>query len=163
MKIAFAFALIVLPLFSVAQSEHDHESHDDDSHADHHHYHIGLATGPVYILGENEFAPGLHLHMARLIDLSSGQLSFGLGLEGIFDEHRHYSASVNFSYLPIHNLTFTVAPGVQYGEGDYTLTSHFECSYEFIFDRFHVGPVIEYAWAPTDAHIMAGVHFGFGF
>ncbi len=162
MKNALLTVLLLLPLLAFAQAEeHNHEGHDEHEH--HHHYHVGIATGAVYVIGEGEFAPGLHLHMARLIDLSTGQLGLGVGLEGIFDEHRHYAASFNMSYLPIHNLTFTVAPGVQYGENNYVFTTHFECSYEFIFDRIHIGPVVEYAWATTDAHFMAGVHFGFGF
>ncbi|NQV52074.1 MAG: hypothetical protein HQ500_02775 [Flavobacteriales bacterium] len=162
MKKALLIGLILLPFIACAQvDEHEHEIHDEHEH--NHHYHVGIAMGPVYVIGENEFAPGLHLHMVRLIDLSKGELGLGVGLEGIFDEHRHYAASFNISYLPIHNLTFTVAPGVQYGENNYAFTTHFECSYEFIFDRIHIGPVIEYAWATTDAHFMAGVHIGFGF
>jgi hypothetical protein len=86
-----------------------------------------------------------------------------LGLEAIFDEHNHFTTSWNFSFLPIHNLTFTVAPGAQFSEDHVELTSHFECSYEFLFDGIHIGPVVEYAYAPRDARFLFGIHLGYGF
>ncbi|HAW21405.1 MAG TPA: hypothetical protein DCX14_14580 [Flavobacteriales bacterium] len=162
MNYILVISMILYGCSLVAQEEHDH--HDGHDHGSHHHYHVGIASGPVYVFEENELAPGLHLHVSRLFDLGSrSQFGTGLGFEAILDDHKHTAASVTFSYLPIHNLTFTAAPGLQFGEGITVFTTHFECAYEFIFDRIHIGPVAEYAWAPTDSHAMVGLHLGFGF
>ncbi len=157
LRIAFSTIILLVCSISYAQEAHDHEGE--------HKNHIGLAVGPVYVINEKEFAPGLHLHYARLYEIGQSESAFGigLGLEAIFDDHRHYATSVNFSYLPIHNLTFTVAPGVQFGPEHAEFTSHFEVSYEFILGKIHLGPVLEYAYAKEDAHAMLGAHIGFGF
>lgn len=163
MKKAFLLLLFFSAFFTQAQDEHNHDHNHDHSDPHDHHNHIGLALGPVYILSEKEFAPGIHFHYARLLDVGEVQFGVGLGLEAILDEHQHYTTSVNLSFLPIHNLTFTVAPGAQFSDDHTEFTSHFEVSYEFIFDRIHLGPVMEYAYAPLDAHLLFGLHLGFGF
>lgn len=160
MKVLLSLTLLFCALISVAQN--DSSSTQLDSHIDHHN-HFGLATGPVYILNESEFAPALHLHYMRLIEAGNGHFGVGLGLEAIFDEHRHYATSLNLSYLPIHELTLTVAPGIQFAPDSEDFTTHFEAVYEFEIGNVHIGPVAEYAWAPNDAHAMLGLHFGFGF
>ncbi len=82
MKVLLSLTLLFCALISVAQN--DSSSTQLDSHIDHHN-HFGLATGPVYILNESEFAPGLHLHYMRLIEAGNGHFGVGLGLEAIFD------------------------------------------------------------------------------
>ncbi len=147
-----------------AQGHHDHEhGHNDHDHNEEHHNHIGLAMGPVYVTHEEEYALGLHLHYTYLFKMANAEFGIGLGLETIFDEHRHYATSINFSYLPIHNLTLTVAPGIQFGPESEEFTSHFEATYEFILGDIHLGPVLEYAYAKEDEHAMLGLHVGFGF
>jgi len=158
-KNIFLLALMICAsLGRLVAQEHGHE-HDEEEHRNH----IGLATGPVYIINEDAFAPGVHLHYTYLYHLGSAQFGTGLGFEAVFDEHTHYSTSLNLSYLPIHNLTFTVAPGIQFGPNSTEFTTHFEVSYEFILGAIHLGPVLEYAYAKDDAHAMIGVHIGFGF
>ena len=99
----------------------------------------------------------------RLIEVGESHFGIGIGLEGIFDEHRHYATSINFSYLPIHALTLTVAPGIQFAPDSEDFTTHFEIVYEFKIGKLHIGPVAEYAWSPNDAHTMIRLHTGFGF
>ena len=167
-KIAL-FLLFSLFSSAIIAQDKDHTEHSSEDHQDHHHEldhknHLGLALGPVYIINEEEFAPGAHLHYVRLINTKGeSQFGVGLGLEAIFDEHRHYSTSLNLSYLPFHNLTLTIAPGAQFGPETTEFTTHFEVSYEFIFGEIHLGPVAEYAWAENDAHAMLGIHLGYGF
>lgn len=146
---------IVLSWCSALAQEEHHEH-------DHHHHHLGLAIGPTYIVAEKEFAPGIHFHYSRLIDVKEAQFGVGLGLETIRDEHRHYATSLNLSYYPIHNITLTIAPGIQFGPSVREFTTHFEGSYEFIFGAFHLGPALEYAYAKNDAHAMLGLHLGYG-
>lgn len=160
MKFVVCTLLILLSYSGWAQ-DHDHEDGHEHHMHDHSH-HLGLAVGPVYVMEEEELAPGAHLHYTYLFDIGRSQFGTGIGLEGIFDEHGHTSTSINLSYLPIHNLTLTVAPGLQFGEGETQFTSHFEATYEFVWDRLHLGPVAEYAYAKNDAHIMLGLHIGIG-
>ena len=85
-------AMFALPTFGQKiESESPSDSHID------HHNHVGLATGPVYILNESEFAPGLLFHYMRLLEAGNAHFGIGLGLEAIFDEHRHYATSLNLS------------------------------------------------------------------
>jgi hypothetical protein len=148
--------------FGLIGQEHDQDHSEHEHHMHDHSHHLGLALGPVYVPDEEEFAPGAHLHYAYLFDIGKEQFGIGLGLEGIFDEHGHYSTSLNLSYLPIHQWTITMAPGIQFGEDERQFTTHFETSYEFIWDRLHLGPVFEYAYAADDAHYMLGLHLGLG-
>ncbi len=158
MKHLFTFALLLCSLASYSQNGSELNLLEEE-----HHNHFGIATGPVYIINENEIAPGLHFHYMRLIEVGNAHFGIGLGLEGIFDEHRHYATSINFSYLPIHALTLTIAPGIQFAPESEDFTMHFEVVYEFEIGELHIGPVAEYAWSPNDAHAMIGLHIGFGF
>ncbi len=154
--------LSFIALNSFAQTAINNENEDHDHHEEHRN-HIGLAVGPVYVLHEEEYAPGLHFHYMYLFQVANTEFGIGLGLESILDEHRHYATSINLSYLPIHNLTLTVSPGIQFGPDVEEFTSHFEASYEFNFGEIHLGPVLEYAYAKDDEHAMLGLHVGFGF
>ncbi len=159
----YTYTLFAFLISSIAFTQND-KSPDilKNKHIDYH-SHFGLATGPVYILNENAFALGLHLHYMRLINVGNTHFGIGLGLEAIYDEHRHYATSLNLSYLPIHELTITVAPGIQFAPESEDFTTHFEAVYEFEIGKMHIGPVAEYAWAPNDAHVMFGLHLGFSF
>jgi hypothetical protein len=162
-KIFISILLILFTSFTYGQVEvHDHD-HDHGHALDDHKNHIGIAIGPVYIISEKEFAPGLHVHYVYLYEINNIHLGTGLGLETIFDDHKHFSTSINFSYFPIHNLTLTVAPGAMFSETSTEFTTHFEASYEFVFNKFHIGPLVEYAYATVDKHIMVGLHIGYGF
>ncbi len=160
MKYILLFIILFISFISFGQTETELDLLED--HIDHHN-HFGVATGPVYILNESEFAPGVHLHYMRLLEAGNAHFGIGLGVEAIFDEHRHYATSLNLSYLPIHALTLTVAPGIQFAPDSEDFTTHFEAVYEFEIGKVHLGPVLEYAWAPNDAHAMLGLHIGFGF
>jgi hypothetical protein len=163
MKYIFAFIFLLFSLCSYSQNGNDLSQKELSSLEAEHLNHFGVATGPVYIINESEVAPGIHLHYMRLMEFGNAHFGIGLGLEAIFDEHRHYATSINFSYLPIHALTFTVAPGIQVAPESEDFTTHFEVVYEFEIGELHIGPVAEYAWSPNDAHAMLGLHIGCGF
>ena len=158
MKLFYTFTLLMFSLCSYSQNGNEFSLIEDE-----HLNHFGVATGPVYVINESEVAPGIHLHYMRLLEFGNAHFGIGLGLEGIFDEHRHYATSINFSYLPIHALTFTIAPGIQFAPESEDFTTHFEVVYEFEIGELHIGPVAEYAWSPNDAHAMLGLHIGLGF
>ncbi|MFC2124749.1 hypothetical protein ACFLU5_08055 [Bacteroidota bacterium] len=151
--------LILMTALAYGQTE----GHDHDLSLDDHKNHLGIAIGPVYVIGEKKFVPGVHIHYSYLFEINNTHLGTGLGFESIIDEHNHYTISINISYLPIHNLTLTVAPGVLFSKTSSKFATHFEASYEFIFNKFHIGPVAEYAYAMHDCHFMTGLHISYGF
>jgi hypothetical protein len=158
-KLAISNLLILVAVFAYGRKG----THSHDASMDDHRNHIGIAVGPVYLFSEKEYAPGLHIHYSYLYEIGNIHVGSGLGFEAILDEHRHYTTSINFSYFPIHNLTLTVAPGVLFSKGSSEFTTHFESSYEFILNKFHIGPVVEYAHAAQDNHFMIGLHTSYGF
>ena len=138
------------------------QSHDHEEHADHTH-HLGFATGLVYVFEEDAFAAALHLHYTYLFEIGETHLGAGAGVETILDEHQHIATSVHLSYFPVHSLGLTIAPGILFTEGDGQFSLHLEASYEFILGSIHLGPVVEYAYAKDDSHLMFGLHVGLGF
>jgi hypothetical protein len=69
MKVVRTLGLIFFCLLSlIGRAQNSPEVHLDE-----HKNHLGLALGPVYIISEDEFAPGMHLHYARLFDIGKMQ------------------------------------------------------------------------------------------
>ena len=90
----------------------------------------------------------------------------GAGFERIFDEHGHNTFGLLACYRPVHNLSFILSPGItledaEPGEPHFAL--HVETAYEFVINKLHLGPVLEFAYDPEDFHISLGLHIGFGF
>ena len=150
-------AMAYAPLYS------QHADHEGHSAHDHHKNEIGVANAPVYFVKEKEVAYGLHLHYVR--NISHTKFGIGLGYERIFDEHKHNTYGLVFTYRPINRLTFNLSPGItsEDQEPDLNFALHFETSYEFEFHNFHIGPVFELAYDPEDIHISLGLHIGYGF
>ena len=159
-------ALFLLQGTCIAQHDHEHEhGHDDEGHEGHHehvhHFEIGVANGLVYLKNEQEFVYGLHLHAVRAI--GETHFALGVGYERLFDEHGHNTASGVISYLPIGGLVLTAAPGVAFtSAGETEFSTHFEVTYEFMLNKFHIGPMLEWALEPDDMHFTLGLHIGFG-
>ncbi len=124
---------------------------------------IGIANNPTYFLKEKEVTYGLHIHYLRSI--AKTKFAYGVGLENIFDEHKHFTISAVGSYRPVDKLCLIVSPGVTFekeAKGG-MFSFHSEASYEWELKYFHIGPAAEVAYDPEDYHISLGIHVGFDF
>jgi len=152
-KVLIVFMFLVQVGLSANAQSHDHE---------HSHVHeVGISLAPVYFFGEEELSLATHVHY--VYNFPHTKFGVGLGYERIFDEHKHNFVGVELNYRPIHKLTLNVSPGVAFegehpDEKDFGL--HFETVYEFEFGRFHLGPVLEFAYHSEDVHISLGIHIG---
>lgn len=160
--------LFVLIFFTGINFLQAQEHHDDDGH-DHGHDHlkneVGGAVGVAFDLNEKNTAIGFHLHYMRSF---SGKLhKFGVsgGVGFLLGEHKHYTIHLMGIYRPILGWWIGAGPGMTYFEHDseWGWSGHVETGYEFDAGKIHFGPVIEYAWANGDQHIMLGLHLGVPF
>ncbi len=149
-----------------ADDDHDHD-HDHDRGEGHDHDHrfdLGGSAGLVYLLGEKEFAFGMHWH--GLVTVGEGPWALGLGYERLFDEHAHNTVGAMVQYRITHRWSVNVSPGIAFsGEdpGHVVPAGHMETAYEFVLGPMHLGPAAEVAFDPEDVHFTVGVHLGFGF
>lgn len=133
-------------------------------HKHDHHNEIGVAHAPVYFVNEKEVAYGLHLHLVHYGHESN--FGIGLGYERIFDEHKHNTMGIVFSYRPISRWTVNLAPGITFEDAEkdnINFALHLESAYEWSLGDFHIGPAFELAYDPEDYHISLGLHLGYGF
>ncbi len=149
---------IILVVFVATLNAQVRDDHVEETA---HRHHLGFAGGGVYVLKEKVFAAGVNLHYNYLFHIKNLNLGTGLGFEAILDRHTHYAANINFTYLPIHALSITAAPGLVFTENETAFSVHFETDYAFELDKIHLGPTIEVAVAKEDIHLMLGLHLGF--
>jgi hypothetical protein len=65
-----------------------------------------------------------------------------------------------------HELSFNLSPGLTYEAANGNkpnLSAHFESTYYFAFDHFHIGQAAEIAYDQEDYHKSLGLHIGYGF
>lgn len=118
----------------------------------------------MYNIGEEHTATGLHMHLLRNFG-DDKKIGLGLGFETIFDEHRHLNFGIPVNYNTHRGISLTFTPGVLFmkHEGwEYSPSLHLETLYEFYLDKVHLGPMLEFALAREDLHLMLGIHIGFG-
>lgn len=163
-KIVSLFLFLIVFLFhtTVAQGVHQHEHPHENGHE--HKHEIGIANTAVYFVKEKAFSYGLHLHY--IYNFPSNKFGIGLGYERIFDHHLHNNFGLVASYRPLEPLTLQLSPGIIFEGKDFKERSfglHLETAYEFEFDYFHLGPVLELAFDKENVHISLGIHLGLGF
>ena len=81
------------------------------------------------------------------------------------DEHRHLNLGIPLNYYTKTGFVFTATPGILFRketEWEAGPSIHLETLYEFTFERFHLGPMCEIAFASDDIHFMLGIHLGLG-
>ncbi len=159
------FSLILFALTIVICAQEPHFEHNGHNHGNEYHKHeLGVSLSPVYFFKEKEISVSTHLHY--VYNFPTTKFGVGVGYEKIFDEHKHNFFGLELNYRPIHNLTLNLSPGLTF-EGDHfdekEFAVHFESVYEFEFDSFHIGPLLEFAYHPEDFHINLGIHIGVGF
>lgn len=148
------FGLITASIYS-QEMNHNH---------DHHKYELGVANSLVYFAAEKEYAYGFHLHLVR--NITHTKFGYGIAYERIFDEHKHNTIGIVGSYNPFKSLHINIAPGIAFEDSepfDLKFAFHAETSYDFELGNIHVGPLLEFAFAPDDYHISFGLHVGYGF
>ena len=150
-------------IFNV-HGQHDHHHEEGHDHF-HHRNELGSAVGAVFNLNESNVGTGVHVHYMRMLGGKLEDFGIAPGFEFIFGEHKHYTIHFLVLYRPIHPLWIGLGPGATYFEHEQEIhiSGHIEVGYEFDLGKIHLGPVVEYAWAKDDQHIMVGVHFGFPF
>ena len=86
------FALVSCQNYLNAQSKvHDHE-HEHEHAANE----FGLGNFLSILVGEQEYAYGLHIHYLRTI--KDSRFGFGIGYEQIYDEHKHRTLGLIGTY-----------------------------------------------------------------
>ena len=154
-RIAF-FVLVIAMLFPTQGKAGDHDEH--------HHVHeigsveVGLSNSLVYILGEQNFAYGLHVH--GIYTFAETPFALGLGYELIAGEHLHQTIGPMFCYRPTDPLNLCLAPGGTFEEDNIALSVHAETTYEFELHGVHFGPTLGFAYNSEDTHLSLGLHTG---
>ena len=157
LKLLMTLLTVIISLNSFAQ-------HADHSHNHNHHKNeIGISVSPVWFVKESVFSYGIHLHYARTI--ADSKFGLGLGVERIFDEHKHNTLGLEMIYRPIERLSISISPGIAAEDGNPKVhfAFHQETTYEFEIKKFHIGPALEFAFDREDIHISFGIHIGYGF
>ena len=140
---------------------------------------IGISAGALYSSDHKEWGATAHIHYFRAISPYSSW-SLGGGVEHAQLDGSHWTFAAGIKYELFDHFSFSVLPGVKFLNHDYsdnnnmtgntepekkTLFSlHFEVVYDlFHWERFHLGPAIDYAWAKNHSHFMVGIHGAFSF
>ncbi len=154
------FVLVSFPYNTNAQSKvHDHEN--EHVHARNE---IGIGNYLSFLMGEQDFAYGLHIHYLRTIE--DTRFGFGFGYEQIFDEHKHRTLGLIGTFRLSHPLILSLSPGIMLPNQenqDSRFAFHSELIYEFEIDSFHLGPGLEFATTFEEYHIGVGLHFAYTF
>jgi len=130
---------------------------------------LGLSAGLVHLDGENEDAPGLHVHLSKRLGQEGmvQYLSLGVGGEAIFADHDHYTLMLPFSAYPWRGLVLSVAPGIKWaehdGEWESEYATHLEAGYALELGEYDIGPIVGFSSSSEEEHYMAGIHFGIHF
>ena len=167
-SIIFLFLCFFSIPFIHAQ-EHEHDEHEHSRNE------IGFSAGSLYSLGHKEWGAGVHLHYFRTLGLHS-KWSLGGAFEFARVDGNHFNIGVGVKYQLFNRMSIGALPGVTFlshNDADTNdvhkhrkalFTVHFELVYDFFhWEKFHLGPVLEYSWKKGDAHAMIGIHAAFCF
>ena len=84
----------------------------------------------------------------------------------MLNEHKHNVFGLVGLYRPKDRIIFSFSPCVTFEDdesSELNLSLHFETVYEFVLNRFHIGPTLGFAYDSEDYHISLGIHFAYGF
>lgn len=155
-KLSCLITFSILSMYATAQNNVSHVHNNE----------LSIAAGIVPLVAEDEVTAGLHMHYIKGVG-KENKFGIGIGLETIFDEHKHYTSSIVFQYRLYKGLAISYAPGLlirkELATYQYQFASHIEAAYEFEIGEFHIGPVAELGVEKNGIHYMGGVHFGVNF
>lgn len=162
MKKLYCLVLVMAYLVPVS-AQQDDKSEDLPQQTNN----IGFGIGMAHLINESVWAPGLHLHYSKALDAKQ-RFSVGCGMEFLFGDHKHASASLAFEYAPLPALSLGYGPCLEFPlsseeESGVHFIHHLELSYEFDLGFMQLGPVVEYGFRKEDKHFMLGVHTGYNF
>lgn len=155
MKKILVFTIIVFAAISVAQAQHK------DTH-NHPRNEVGLSVGAAYEIEHKEWKSAIHGHFFRTFTAHS-RWAWGVGAEYIPGSETHFEVGAGMRFEPIGGLQLSLMPGVSVTDKA-RFSLHTEAIYEAIhIGKFHLGPVVGYAWTKDHSHLSAGVHAAFAF
>lgn len=163
-SVFFACVFYISSLFA---QEHEHVHGRNE---------IGFSGGAIYSFDHDVWGGGIHVHYFRTIG-KHGKWSLGGSIEQVWAEGGHFNVSAGGKYQITDRLSIGVLPGLTFFEsdesdshnghdslGDPRFALHFELVYDlFHWERFHMGPAIDYSWTKDDSHMMIGIHAAFAF
>ncbi len=139
---------------------------------EHHHEHAeneaGISGGAVYSLEHKEWSSGVHVHYFRMLEPHS-KWSLGGEFETVFGDDVHFTIGAGVKYQIIDDWSIGLLPGITFSKHDSSkyepsFSLHFETVYDlFHWEKFHLGPAIDYSWSKEDSHISIGVHAAYCF
>ena len=168
--IAF-FALATMWIVpSGAQHIHDHQHNRNE---------IGVSVGGVYSLYFGGWGAGVHAHYYRSFGDHS-RWAWGAMLEQAWVEGGHTTLGAGIKFQVTRSLGVGILPGVTFfghGEGhseescdshrpdkNRSFSMHLDVVYDLIhWDRFHLGPVVDFSMSREDIHSMIGLHGAYCF
>lgn len=175
MRNTFLLILIFCMVVSVRLNAQDH--HLDHDHGHHHSRNeIGFSGGAIYSFDHKEWGVGTHLHYYRTLGMHS-KWSLGGMAEYVQVHGAHFTLGAGFKFQFTEKLGIGVLPGITFLSHDHShdedhaehdkkaiFSAHFELVYDlFHWDKFHLGPVIDFSWSKNDSHSMIGIHAAFSF
>ena len=167
----FAAAVLCAPL-RAQKHGHGHE------HA-HLRNEIGVSGGAIYSFDHEAWGSGVHLHYYRTLGDHS-KWSVGVMAEQVRVHGGHFTVGAGVKYQILPRLSIGLLPGVTFlrhdeheDHGDHAhihtdrktlFSAHAELVYDlFHWEKFHLGPVIDFSFSKDDSHAMAGLHFAICF
>lgn len=179
MKILYTLSLVIFSLFvGIGEVCAQHDDHD------HHHSpnEIGINAGGLYTINDKEWGAGIHAHYFRSLGDHSRWAIGGFVEQTMFLDN-HFSVGVGAKYRVIDRLYLTAMPGLSFTKHDHSdhdheghehhdhdngtktkFSIHTEAVYVlFEWNKFHMGPAVDYSWSKNDSHIMLGIHAAIDF
>ena len=127
---------------------------------------VGISAGALYSPDHKEWGQTAHIHYFRTISYYS-HWSLGGSVEQAWLDGSHWTFAAGAKFQPFDHFSLSVLPGIKLFSDNNTKTLfslHFEAVYDlFHWDKFHLGPAIDYAWAKNHTHFMLGIHGAFSF
>jgi len=170
-KFLSVFLIIFLSTISLQAQEHHGHHHARNE--------IGLSGGAIYSFDHSSWGGGLHFHYYRTFGDHS-KWSFGAMAEQVWVDGGHTTLGAGIKYQISDRFSVGVLPGITFlkhdeheDHGDHShshsenktqFSMHFELVYDlFHWEKFHLGPVVDFSWSKDDSHGMIGVHAAFTF
>ena len=139
---------------------------------------IGISGGALYSPDHKEWGSSISILYFRS-PLYHSKWSFGGGIERVWLDGAHWAFFAGTKYEIFDHFSLSVLPGVMLLNNNHPKNStteiadserktlfslHTEIVYDLLnWEKFHLGPAIDYVWAKEHSNFMFGIHGAFGF